>query len=67
MSKVNATYGVTQSPLVISTAGSVGVEFGVGVGVEDGAARVALGEGVGVDICLFDIQATKAIVLKRNR
>jgi hypothetical protein len=37
----------------------------MGVGVEDGAARVALGEGVGVDICLFDAQATKTIVLKR--
>jgi len=51
MSKVNATYGRTQSPEVIRTAGRVGVAEGSGmeVGVEV-LVKVALGRGEDVDM-----------------
>jgi hypothetical protein len=60
MSKVSATYGLTQSPLVMSTAGSVGVGFGVDVDAGGGVlVDVGLGEGWGVAIgvCVLDAQA----------
>jgi hypothetical protein len=68
MSKVNATYGLTQSPLVMSTAGRVGVGLGVAVDVGGGVlVEVGLGEGWGmvVDICAFDPQAVNINELRK--
>ena len=70
MSKVRATYGRIQSPLVISTAGNVGVGLGVDVEVGGGVlVRVALGEGRGVvvDICAVDAQAASVNELRRMK
>jgi len=59
MSRVSATYGLTQSPLVMSTAGScvgvgIGVDVGTGVSVGMGLGE---GEGVSVGAGMFAVQA----------
>jgi hypothetical protein len=70
MSKVSATYGLIQSPLVISEAGNVGVGFGVDVGAGAGvlvAVALGVGWGVSVDIWAFDEQADKINELRKIR
>jgi len=70
MSKVNATYGRTQSPEVIRTAGRVGVAEGSGMEVAIGVlVNVALGKGDGVDVAgdgILDAQAATTKIRKRK-
>ena len=68
MSKVSAIYGLTQSPLVMSTAGSVGVGSGVDVEASGGVlVEVGLGEGwgVAVDGCALEAQAANINELRK--
>lgn len=51
-------YGSIQSPLVMRTAGRVGVGCGVNVGVATGVFEaVALGDGIAVDNTGAEVQA----------